>query len=222
MRKISLFVWILVVSFSISGLASTSEQDTASPDADLSTFESYRETVWQYFGREVMGVAVSPAIPYRELITKHYTEDELDAIEAENLSIGELNAKYPIECLRKISYLRDTRYVAVYASESGFLRVFFDWKGDIKPIHYTIYRMEDKPKHTLPEFFANVGMQSTFQEVLAYDPGAEIEIDLDEFGHHVPTTTHYTSDGYMVYIRYVSEQTIHPGLIFRITTELLP
>ncbi|MBQ7314723.1 MAG: hypothetical protein IJW83_01780 [Clostridia bacterium] len=136
-------------------------------------------------------ITPSSKIPIADLVSITYTDDELSEIETYMYSIDSindrtieaLNAQYPIECVRWISFT--SQYRVSYLGESGILSVMFDANGIQDTIGtYTF----DTNNATLD----TIQIGDSQQHVAELDPNFEYQ-------NHNPQyiTTHISSDGFL-------------------------
>ena len=105
--------------------------------------------------------------------------------------MDEIHAKYPMECVRKIS---DT-YRAAYLGDGSIAVLLFDASGD--GLTGKIYSTR-----LLKSDFDNVKQGMQLEEVRAIDPDGEY-LFLYTGRNDVPkVSSHYTKDGYLITIEY--------------------
>lgn len=131
-----------------------------------------------------------------ELIEHVYSDTELNEIWEFKGSLSELNEKYPIECLRESETVKS----AVYLSDHDIVFVYFDRDGNQSA------RSEKYSLHHTSEEFRTIQIGDTLDDVREFDPeGSYLFLHT---GVNLPrTSTHCTTDGYLVTIAY-DEQNI--------------
>lgn len=137
-------------------------------------------------------IAVSPSDKSLiDLASGTYDETQLLELVGLQGSMDEIHAKYPMECVRKIS---DT-YRAAYLGDGSIAVLLFDASGD---------RLTGKIYSTrlLKTDFDNVKQGIQLEEVRAIDPDGEY-LFLYTGRNDVPkVSSHYTKDGYLITIEY--------------------
>lgn len=137
-------------------------------------------------------IAVSPSDKSLiDLASGTYDETQLLELVGLQGSMDEIHAKYPMECVRKIS---DT-YRAAYLGDGSIAVLLFDASGD---------RLTGKIYSTrlLKSDFDNVKQGIQLEEVRAIDPDGEY-LFLYTGRNDVPkVSSHYTKDGYLITIEY--------------------
>ena len=142
------------------------------------------------------GISVSPDNKnFTQLLTKEYSEDELQNIIGFEGNINELDSLYPIECLRK--YINDNDNVIYWAL----------YRGEDK---LAILSFGDDGVKFSEELFELTKTKSDFEEIKVNDSIKKVE-EFDPYGSYFSvyasssrntTSYHYTTDGYMVMIHY--------------------
>lgn len=157
-------------------------------------------------GDEVLKIQLSPQEKsIEELSTQIYDEAELATIASFEGSIQELDANYPIECIRK----NPTGYRVSYFGKTKLTSILFDNAG--QKIMGSVYKMSKS--------------KSSF-DVLSVGKSLEDVMELDSDGSYLflytgrndipKQSTHYTMDGYLITIEYDEE-----NLISSIVSELI-
>lgn len=133
---------------------------------------------------------------FTQLLTKEYSEDELQNIIGFEGNINELNSLYPIECLRKYTNNEDkVIYWALFHGENKLAILSF---GD------------DGIKFS-EEVFELTKTKSDFDEIKVNDRIKKVE-EFDPYGWYLSvyasssrdtTSYHFTTDGYMIMIHYI-------------------
>lgn len=125
------------------------------------------------------------------LITTIYSDEQLDKINTNNNDINQLNADYPIQCLREI----DSHYEVVYRGNQKILIVIFDHSGN--KILSKVYNIS-----VLSSTFDVLSVGHSICEVQKIDPKGDYTF-LYTGRNDVPFISyHYTSDGYIIQIKY--------------------
>jgi len=140
-----------------------------------------------------------------DLATEVYTEPQLMSIVAFDGSLNELDAKYPIECLREC----DEIYRASYLGNESVAVVWFDQFGN--KILGRVYLT----RHTKADFNALTSLDS-LKKVQEIAPEGEY-LFLETGRNDIPrVSSHYTTDGYLITIEYDVF-----GMVMSAKTELL-
>ena len=125
-----------------------------------------------------------------ELLTMIYSNSQLEEMDRLDLTLEEMHAKYPIQCLRE----KSNRYRAAYRSESDVLVIYFDLDG----------------KETFSQKWAFAKTKSDFLKfevgqsldvVIAFDENADYYF-LHTTSAEKNISIHYTLDGYVFQINY--------------------
>ena len=122
-----------------------------------------------------------------ELLTTIYSNTQLEEMDRLDLTLEEMHAKYPIQCLRE----KSNRYRASYRSESDVLIIYFDLEG--------------KKTFSLKWPFS----KRTSSELLELEVGAYVYdiMEFDENGDYIflysgstkiKISSHFTLDGYLI------------------------
>lgn len=147
---------------------------------------------------ENMKLSVSdPQANIISLITEIYSDEQLDEIKMTNNDINQLNAEYPIQCLRKV----DSHYQAVYRGNQKILIVVFDLSG-IK-ILSKIYNIS-----VIASDFNALSIGQSICEVQKIDPKGDFTFLYTGRNNAPQISYHYTSDGYIIQITYNDENDI--------------
>lgn len=125
-----------------------------------------------------------------ELVTTQYTNEQLNNICDEELTLTEFNSKYPIECLRK----RSDSLTAAYKSSDSFLIIYFNSDGTKE------YANLFKAVRTKDEF-SSISTGKTLDDVMKLDPDG-VYYFLTTGRNEPRISDHCTSDGHLVQIRY--------------------
>lgn len=132
-----------------------------------------------------------------ELSTKIYDNAELAAIASFEGSLEELDASYPIECIREIP----AGYRISYCGDTDLASLLFDNSG--QKIMGRVYQMS-KSKSS----FDNLSIGKSLDDVMELDPDG-IYLFLYTGRNDSPRhSIHYTVDGYLIVIEYDEENFI--------------
>ena len=132
-----------------------------------------------------------------DLATKIYSDSQLSQIVNYEVSINELNDKFPIECLRE----EQTIYRVSYLGEGKIAVILFDDSGN--KLTGTIYNA----KKTKSDF-DKLTKGKSLEDVRAIDPDGEY-LFLYSGRNDLPrVSSHYTKDGYLITIEYDDLNTI--------------
>ena len=132
-----------------------------------------------------------------------YSDSQLyDIIDSYN-SIEKLDAKFPIECVRK----KSNRYRVVYCSESKYAILYFTEDG-IKE-YGRVFDMTAKSD----SFNALIG--KSIEDVQLHDPSGDYSF-LYTGRNDSNCSHHYTQDGYLIKVQYDNS-----CIVKHITSELL-
>lgn len=128
-----------------------------------------------------------------ELIKTTYDNSLLDTIKNYNGTLDEINASYPIECIRKSGYL----YRVEYLGNSQIVSVFFDEFGQ-KVWAHKFFIQSDR------EAFEKLEVGDSLDKVRSIDPnGAYYFLHT---GRNEPKySEHYTRDGFLITVVYDGE-----------------
>jgi len=146
----------------------------------------------------VLGVEVSP----REktlirLASRVYDDQQIAEITAFEGSIDELNAVYPIECLRKHHYGDYVYYRASYLGDGQVAVIEFDDSGNyLFGAVFTVWL----PKSDFDGFWTG----QPLEEVKAIDPYGDYSFRYASMTEYPEASLHCTTDGYLILIFYES------------------
>ena len=132
-----------------------------------------------------------------DLSSKTYDTSQLLQIIEFTGSIHELNAQYPIECLREINGF----YRVSYLGDGRVAVLMFDPSGN--NLSGSVYSTQ-QPKKSFDEL--SVGQ--SLEDVRAVDPDGEYSFLFTGRNDIPKVSTHYTTDGYMITIEYSASNTI--------------
>lgn len=133
----------------------------------------------------------SPEKNITDLVKKTYRRSQLMDIVQLEVSLQELNTKYPIECIRKIGNL----YRVSYLGDFNIAMIVFDSNGNkiLGNIYNTVLAKSDFHK-------LNVGQ--LLEDVQKIDPYGEYLFLYTGRNDSPRVSTHYTKDGYIIVIKY--------------------
>ena len=140
-----------------------------------------------------------------ELSTKIYNDTELNTISLFTGTINELNEKYPVECIRKLS----TGYRISYCGETNITSIFFDDLGN--ETMGMVYKVS-KSK----ECFDTLSKGKSLDDVMKIDPNGEYLFLYRSWVGTPRISTHYTEDGYLITIEFDDK-----NMILNINEELI-
>lgn len=126
-----------------------------------------------------------------DLASQIYDEPQLSELAKFNGLIDELNAQYPIECLRE----DNGTYRASYLGDGSIAVLLFDDTGN--SLLGKIYRT-----HLLKSDFDRLVKGQTLEEVKIIDPNGEYLFLYTGRNDTPKISTHYTKDGYLITIEY--------------------
>ncbi len=132
----------------------------------------------------------------KDVVTHVYRDDELLEIANYQGSLEDLNARYPVECLRQNNL---EKYV-VYYSDTMIGLVYFD-ENDISFLSRAI---TPRFKSTEFDFLSSGDALST---VIGFDPDGDYPF-LHTGVRIIKQSMHYTTDGYVVLIQYDEDNVI--------------
>lgn len=140
-----------------------------------------------------------------DLTSVVYEQSQLLDIVESNRSIDELNALYPIECLREIG----GTYRASYLGDGSIAVILFDNSGSkvMGSIHDAIILKSD---------FNCLEKGQSLNDVRAVDPNGEYLFLYTGRSDTPKVSTHYTKDGWLITIEYDDS-----NRIINIETELI-
>ena len=133
-----------------------------------------------------------------DLASKTYDESTLLKLVNFDGTINELNAQYPIECLRQY----DGIYRASYLGDDCVAIFIFN---DITSNEYfsKVYHLQ-----LLKSNFDELVIGQTLDEVIEIDPNGEYLFLYSGRNDTPQVSTHYTKDGYLITIEYDTSNTI--------------
>lgn len=149
-------------------------------------------------GGSDLEVKISPLDePLIDLVSKIYDESQLLEIVKHNGSMNELNAQYPIECLRE----KEGTYRASYLGNGSIAVILFDNSGNriLGGIHSTLRLKSD---------FSCLAEGQSLENVREIDPNGEYLFLYTGRSDTPKVSTHYTKDGYLIAIEYDNSNTI--------------
>lgn len=139
----------------------------------------------------------SPDESILELVSKRYSNSQLDEIAQSELTLDEMNEKYPIECVRKI----ETAYRVAYLGNEKVAVIMFDGNGS-KTVG-KVYGLNLKKAD-----FDKLAIGQKLTDVQTIDPKGEY-LFLQTGRNDAPkVSNHYTTDGYLVEVEYDEENTV--------------
>lgn len=132
-----------------------------------------------------------------DLASTIYNEQQLSALTAFKGSINELNAQYPVECLRKSG----NTYRASYLGKDCVAVLIFDSQGD---------RLSGNLHQTqrLKSDFDSLMIGQALEDVQIIDPCGEYTFLYTGRNDLPKASTHYTMDGYLITVEYDESNTI--------------
>jgi len=122
-----------------------------------------------------------------ELLTTIYSNSQLKEMKNLDLTLEEMHAKYPIQCLRETSY----RYWASYRSESDVLVISFDLLNGEKIFSHK----QPFSKRTSNEFL-ELEIGKYVYDIMEFDENGDY-IFLYSGSTKTKISVHYTLDGYL-------------------------
>ena len=176
MRKRLLCTFILCMLLMLSGCQQDVEQDKLSSEVDVEIVPSDRTLM--------------------DVVSLKYSAQQLEEISALQGTMEELDALYPIECVRednigyRVSYLGETEVAVLY----------FDTEG--KHVFSHTYKLS-QPRSEL----ADISLGQTLEDVQEIDPDGRY-LFLYTGINEPRVSEHYTEDGYYFYISYDEEYTV--------------
>lgn len=132
-----------------------------------------------------------------DLANKIYNEPQLFEIVKFNGSMNELNAQYPIECLRENNGI----YRASYLGDGNIAVLLFDNSGN--KLWGNIYTTQVSKSD-----FDGLKKGQVLEEVRILDPNGEYLFLYTGRNDTPKVSSHYTNDGYLITIEYDSLNTI--------------
>ena len=132
-----------------------------------------------------------------DLASGIYEDSQLLEIVKHNGSINELNAQYPIECLRE----NEGTYRASYLGDASIAVIMFDNSGNriLGGVHSTQLLRSD---------FSCLENGQSLENVREIDPNGEYLFLYTGRSDTPKVSTHYTKDGYLITIEYNNSNTI--------------
>ena len=127
----------------------------------------------------------------KDLVTRKYSDDELEKIICFSGSIIELDSKYPIECIREDTYV----YRVSYMGNTSVAVLEFG-KVDMGSVG-RIYEL----KHTKEEF-NGIKVGDTLNSVIEFEPNGDYPFLYLSSSEIPKISTHCTIDGYYILIQY--------------------
>lgn len=132
-----------------------------------------------------------------DLVSKTYGETQLFELVKFKGSINELNAEYPIECLRK----NNGTYRVSYLGDGDIAVFLFDDSGN--RLFGNIYSTQ-----LLKTDFDSLRKGQLLDEVRTIDPSGEYLFLYTGRNDTPKVSSHYTKDGYMITVEYDSSNVI--------------
>lgn len=143
-------------------------------------------------GGKNMGIRISPSDKsLTDLTSVVYEQSQLLDIAESNSSIDELNALYPIECLREIGGV----YRASYLGDGSIAVILFDNSGNkiMGDIHDALLLKSD---------YSCLAKGHSLDNVREIDPNGEYLFLYTGRNDTPRVSTHYTKDGWLITIEY--------------------
>ena len=144
-----------------------------------------------------------------ELATETYDETQLMNIVSFDGSMNDLNAKYPIECLR----YRNGMYYAAYLGNGSIAILTFD--RSYNKVFDRIYGASLSKTD-----FDKSAKGMSLDEVRSIDPYGDY-IFLYVERNDIKQSAHCTNDGYYYTIEYVYDESLKSWIVSEITSELI-
>lgn len=132
-----------------------------------------------------------------DLASKIYDEPQLSELAKFNGLIDELNAQYPIECLRE----DNGTYRAAYLGDGSIAVLLFDNYGN--RLWGNIYNTQ-----LLKSDFDGLTKDQSLEEVRTIDPNGEYLFLYTGRNDTPKVSSHYTKDGYLITIEYDASNNI--------------
>lgn len=132
-----------------------------------------------------------------DLASKIYDEPELLELAKFNGSIDELNAQYPIECLRE----DNSTYRAAYLGNESIAVLLFDNYGN--KLLGRVYSIQ-----LLKSDFDSLKEGQSLEEARIIDPNGEYLFLYTGRNDTPKVSSHYTKDGYLITIEYDASNAI--------------
>ncbi len=122
-----IIIWLLAV-LSVIGLCACSSSKSGEPVSDATVSGTTASSSENEQDAAQMPAVSNPETNAFDLIKHIYTNEELEEIDAQasDLTLAELNARYPVECLRQDS---SGYYTCYFASSDRLLQLMYDADG---------------------------------------------------------------------------------------------
>lgn len=147
-----------------------------------------------FYGKGEMNLNIEISMPDENLValaSKEYNEAEMSKIVGFEGSLIELNAKYPVECLRE----NDGIYRASYLGDECVAILLFDSSGN--KIMGNIYCAQ-----LFKSDFGEMLKGKSLDEVRMLDPNGEYLFLYTGRNDTPKVSSHCTKDGYLIVIKY--------------------
>lgn len=132
-----------------------------------------------------------------DIITKEYSNKELNEIESSDLNLENLDKIYRIECIRKDTYYPFSSYKVVYKSKNKFLIICFDEKGE------KLYGFSPRMSNEKHKFDSVEIGKDKKTKIYLNDLNLSLISELDSLIRHDSSlSAHYTKDGYLITFDY--------------------
>ncbi len=151
--------------------------------------------------RKIVGISTESEFEWKQLIdsdrkledivTKCYSDDELNDIKKFSGTINELNIQFPIECIREDLYV----YRISYMGESKVVMLTFDKQG--KKCAGNIYILKNTK-----EDFENIKIGDKLESIKAFEPDGDYPFLYYNSAEIEKVSTHCSKDGYFITIQY--------------------
>ena len=132
-----------------------------------------------------------------DLASQIYDKSQLIELAKFDGTMNELNAKYPIECLREANGI----YRASYLADGSIAVILFDNSGN--KLWGNIYNTQ-----LLKSDFSRLAKGQLLEEVRTIDPNGEYLFLFTGRNDTPKVSSHYTKDGYLITIEYDALNTI--------------
>ena len=126
-----------------------------------------------------------------DLASKTYNESQLMSLLEFKGTLNELNAQYPIECLRQYNNI----YRVSYLGNNSVVILLFDNSGN--KLLSNIYTLR-----LLKSNFDELEIGQTLEEVMKIDPNGEYLFLYTGRNDTPQVSSHYTKDGYLITVEY--------------------
>ena len=157
-------------------------------------------------GVKLMEIEITPVeANINDIILEEYSESTLKKICALNGNIHEYNRAYPIECIRNSV----NGYRVIYRGSSHIALIWFDEAGE------KIYTQLVELRNTAADYM-EIELGETLETVRSMYPEGVYLFGSTGRNDAPRISSHYTIDGYIVYISYDSNYEVES-----ITTELI-